>query len=179
MEIQFNKDNYRTPRYVFNWLNKRFNFDLDACADSENKLCERYLFDDGEGGFLTYNPNNFDVPDYGYVFRPKSIFINPPYSTPLPFIEKAVWCARELGATVVMLLPADKSTKWYKFIEENATEVIDIIGGRINFLHPVSGEEVKGNNKGSMVAVFDPTMQGFITRSVSLDFVKQVGCYGN
>ncbi|MGY4848632.1 adenine methyltransferase, partial [Pasteurella multocida] len=40
---------------------------------------------------------------------------------------------------------------------------------------PVTGEEVKGNNKGSMVAVFDPTMQGFITRSVSLDFVKEVG----
>jgi len=29
-----------------------------------------------------------------------------------------------------------------------------------------------------MVAVFDPTMQGFITRSVSLNFLKEIGWYG-
>ncbi|MCL7794313.1 phage N-6-adenine-methyltransferase, partial [Pasteurella multocida] len=105
-------------------------------------------------------------------------FVNPPYSNPLPFVQRAAELMKE-GNLVVMLLPADKSTKWYQVIQDNATEVIDIVGGRINFLHPVSGEEIKGNNKGSMVAVFDPTMQGFVTRSVSLDFVKEVGCYGN
>lgn len=45
-------------------------------------------------------------------------------------------------------------------------------------MNPVTGEEVKGNNKGSMVAVFDPTMQDFVTRTVSLDFIKKVGGYG-
>lgn len=63
-------------------------------------------------------------------------------------------------------------------IQDNATEVIDIVGGRINFLHPETGEEVKGNNKGSLIAVFDPTMQGFVTRQVTLDFIKEVGGYG-
>ncbi|MFW9315464.1 adenine methyltransferase, partial [Glaesserella parasuis] len=51
------------------------------------------------------------------------------------------------------------------------------IGGRIAFVHPITGEEIKGNSKGQMVVVFDPTMEDFVQRSVSLDFIKKVGGY--
>ncbi|MDG6894545.1 phage N-6-adenine-methyltransferase [Volucribacter amazonae] len=171
---EFNKDSYCTPEYLFNWLNKRFKFDVDGCASKENALCERYLEDDGNGGFLTFDPNDYEPPEYGYLFRPSAIFVNPPYSNPLPFVQRATELKQQ-GYLVVMLLPADKSTKWYGIINEQATEVIDIIGGRINFVHPLTGEEVKGNNKGSIVAVFDPTMQGLVTRQVQLDFIKKWG----
>ena len=166
-EQAFNKDRYRTPRYVFNWLNKRFNFKVDGCASKDNALYSMYCTNDENGGFL----NNKSI-----LKLRCSIFDNPPYSNPFPFVKRAAELMDQ-GHLVVMLLPADKSTKWYKAIQENATEVIDIIGGRINFLHPVTGEEVKGNNKRSMVAVFDPFMQGFIARQVELDFVKKVGGY--
>ena len=36
---------------------------------------------------------------------------------------------------------------------------------------------MKGNSKGQMVVVFDPTMEDFVTRSISLDFIKKVGGY--
>ncbi|MCR1838515.1 phage N-6-adenine-methyltransferase [Pasteurella caecimuris] len=170
---EFNKDHYRTPKYVFNWLNRRFHFDVDGCASKENALCAEYI--DSNFDFLTCSMRGFQNSCEKENLR---IFVNPPYSDPLPFVKRAAEL-KEAGYLVVMLLPADKSTKWYKVIQENATEVIDIIGGRINFLHPVTGEEVKGNNKGSMVAVFDPFMQGFVTRQVSLDFVKKVGGYGS
>ncbi|SUU42508.1 DNA methylase [Actinobacillus ureae] len=123
------------------------------------------------------------VAEQGELLR---IFVNPPYSEPLPFVKRAVEL-KQAGHLVVMLLPADKSTEWYEVIRDNANEVIDIIGyrdekgkfhsGRIHFVNPITGEEVKGNNKGSMVAVFDPTMQDFVTRTVGLDFVKKVGEY--
>ncbi|HDR1123383.1 DNA N-6-adenine-methyltransferase [Pasteurella multocida] len=181
MSIQFNKDHYRTPKYVFNWLEYRFAwFHVDGCATKQDSLAPNWI---GKGSdicedFLAdelFNRLLCEVIEQG---EPLRIFVNPPYSNPLPFVQRAAELMKK-GHLVVMLLPADKSTKWYQVIQDNATEVIDIVGGRINFLHPITGEEVKGNNKGSMVAVFDPTMQGFITRSVSLDFVKQVGCYGN
>ncbi|TRC20174.1 adenine methyltransferase, partial [Mannheimia haemolytica] len=54
---------------------------------------------------------------------------------------------------------------------------IDIIGGRINFINPLTGEEVKGNNKGSMVAVFDPFVEGIVTRQMPLDKIKELGGY--
>ncbi|OOF56163.1 phage N-6-adenine-methyltransferase [Rodentibacter genomosp. 2] len=169
---EFNKDYYRTPKYFFNWLNLRFKFEVDGCASQENSLAEDYF---GPGG-IDEDFLNFDLEAFKAVFEETSIFVNPPYSDPMPFVKRAAELMAQ-GHLVVMLLPADKSTKWYKVIQENATEVIDIIGGRINFLHPVTGEEVKGNNKGSMVAVFDPFMQGFVTRQVELDFVKKVGGY--
>ena len=85
---------------------------------------------------------------------------------------------RDKGHLVVMLLNNDKSTQWYQnHIQGVANEVIDIVGGRIAFIHSVTGQEIKGNSKGQMVVVFDPTMQDFVTRSVSLDFVKKVGGY--
>ncbi|VEH66674.1 phage N-6-adenine-methyltransferase [Rodentibacter pneumotropicus] len=153
-------------------------FHLDGCANEKNalrplwigsgsKICEDFLSDDLLERLLD------EVVEQADMLR---LFVNPPYSDPLPFVKRAAEL-KQAGYLVVMLLPADKSTKWYKVIQENATEVIDIIGGRINFLHPVTGEEVKGNNKGSMVAVFDPFMQGFVTRQVELDFVKKVGGY--
>ncbi len=174
--MEFDKDCYRTPKYVFNWLNSRFKFDIDGCATEENNLSYHYIGKDGiVEDFLTFEPLDLIA---RLEFSHFTIFVNPPYSNPLPFVKRAaelkVW-----GFLVVMLLPADKSTKWYQVIQQNATEVIDIVGGRISFLHPLTGEEVKGNNKGSMIAVFDPTMQDFVIRQANLDFVKMCGGYGS
>ncbi len=174
--MEFDKDCYRTPKYVFNWLNSRFKFDIDGCATEENNLSYHYIGKDGiVEDFLTFEPLDLIA---RLEFSHFTIFVNPPYSNPLPFVKRAAEL-KKWGFLVVMLLPADKSTKWYQVIQESATEVIDIVGGRISFLHPLTGEEVKGNNKGSMIAVFDPTMQDFVIRQVSLDFVRMCGGYGN
>lgn len=173
--MSFNRDAYRTPKYVFRWLDSRFKFDIDGCATEENNLSYHYIGKDGIAeDFLTFDPLDLIAV---LEFCNFTIFVNPPYSNPLPFVERAAELKKQ-GFLVAMLLPADKSTKWYQVIQDNATEVIDIVGGRINFLHPETGEEVKGNNKGSLIAVFDPTMQGFVTRQVTLDFIKEVGGYG-
>ncbi|WP_409026264.1 DNA N-6-adenine-methyltransferase [Gallibacterium anatis] len=174
--MEFDKDCYRTPKYVFNWLNSRFKFDIDGCATEENNLSYHYIGKDGiVEDFLTFDPLDLIAE---LEFSNFTIFVNPPYSNPLPFVKRAAEL-KKWGFLVVMLLPADKSTKWYQVIQESATEVIDIVGGRISFLHPLTGEEVKGNNKGSMIAVFDPTMQDFVIRQANLDFVKMRGGYGS
>ena len=175
--MSFDKDTYRTPRYVFKWLERLFVwFHLDGCANEHNALCSRWI---GKGSpvaedFLADDLLDRLIDEVVEQADLLRIFVNPPYSNPLPFVQRAAELMKA-GHLVVMLLPADKSTKWYKVIQDNATEVIDIIGGRINFIHPVTGEEVRGNNKGSMVAVFDPFVQGFVTRQVSLDFVRECG----
>lgn len=47
-------------------------------------------------------------------------YVNPPYSNPLPWVEKAIKESRN-GVNVIMLLKVDPSTKWYrKLIEANA-----------------------------------------------------------
>ncbi|MDY0609137.1 phage N-6-adenine-methyltransferase, partial [Pasteurella multocida] len=59
MDIQFNKDHYRTPKYVFNWLDRRFYFLIDGCASEHNALCSTYIGDGINAAapdFLTFEP---------------------------------------------------------------------------------------------------------------------------
>lgn len=173
-EQKFDKDTWRTPKYFFNWLDSRFSFVVDGCANHENNLSTFYI---GKGGifedFLDFNINQLE----SIAFGKTAIYVNPPYSNVTPFIVRAKEL-RDSGHTVVMLLNNDKSTQWYQnHIHNVANEVIDITGGRIAFINPVTGKEIKGNSKGQMVVVFDPTMEDYVTRSISLDFIKKVGGY--
>lgn len=172
-EQKFDKDTWRTPKYVFNWLDTRFNFSVDGCANESNALTPDYI---GEKG-IYHDFLNISAKFLMDAVCCNSVYVNPPYSDVTPFIVKAKEL-RDAGCLVVMLLNNDKSTQWYqKHIHNVANEVIDITGGRIAFIHPVTGKEIKGNSKGQMVVVFDPTMEDFVMRSVSLDFIKKVGGY--
>lgn len=46
------------------------------------------------------------------------IFVNPPYSNPLPWVEKAIFTNQVHCETVVMLLKHDSSTEWYRLLHE-------------------------------------------------------------
>ena len=167
----FDRDTWQTPKYFFNWLNKRFDFDIDGCADESNALCLNWV---GKGSPLGSDFLETKTP---YPYRNLRFYVNPPYSDVTPFL-KAAKELKDKGHLVVMLLNNDKSTQWYQqCIHGVANEVIDITGGRIAFIHPVTKQEIKGNSKGQMVVVFDPTMSDFVQRSVRLDFVKKVGDY--
>ena len=172
-EQQFDRNTWQTPKYVFHWLNLRFKFDIDGCANGDNALVKLYF---GDGG-LADDFLNFNLDALKGGLSRASIFVNPPYSNVTPFIKRAKVLCND-GHLVVMLLNNDKSTQWYQnHIHGVANEVIDIVGGRIAFIHPVKKQEIKGNSKGQMVVVFDPTAQDFVQRSVSLDFIKKIGGY--
>ena len=185
-EQQFDRNTWQTPKYCRNYLEIRFGwFDVDGAADSRNKLFPKWI---GMGPAWG-DPDNiaFDFLGDDVISKinelaecngyPAHIYVNPPYSDVTPFLARAKEL-RDAGHLVVMLLNNDKSTQWYQnHIHGMANEVIDIVGGRIAFIHPVTKQEIKGNSKGQMIVVFDPAMQDFVQRSVSLDFIKKVGGY--
>ena len=45
-------------------------------------------------------------------------FVNPPYSKPMPWVEKAIEESKK-GKRIVMLLKHDSSTKWFAKLKEN------------------------------------------------------------
>lgn len=59
------------------------------------------------------------------------IFVNPPYSKPLPWIERAIAESKK-GKTFVLLLKHDSSTDWYRRLHE-AGAYFMLISGRLNF----------------------------------------------
>lgn len=103
-------DKWETPQRLFDELNKEFKFKVDLCASEENTKCinyySDYLDDCGTLGFCV-------GVDYWYtgLDNDQSVFMNPPYSNPKPFIEKA-WNDSKY-VKIVMLLKCDPSTSWW------------------------------------------------------------------
>ena len=103
-----NRDDWITPKELYDKLNSEFNFDFDPCP---------------------INPDfNGLAIEWG-----KSNFINPPYSRKLKeaFINKAFEESKK-GKLCVMLLPVSTSTKiFHKVIYNNAE--IRFLKGRVKF----------------------------------------------
>ena len=82
-----------------------------------------------------------DAFSYDWCEHHDQIFVNPPYSNPMPWVEKAI---REISiypdSTIVMLLKHDSSTRWYaKLVEAGAR--FWMLQGRMNFTGP---NQIKG-----------------------------------
>ena len=102
------KDDWATPKELYDSLNEEFNFDFDPCP---------------------LNPN-FDGLEIRWGERN---FVNPPYSRMLKeaFIRKAFEQAQK-GRLSVMLLPVSTSTKiFHEVIYHNAE--IRFLKGRVKF----------------------------------------------
>lgn len=129
---QNHKDDWETPKSLYNKLDKIFKFDYDPCP-----LKPRF------DGLKT---------EWG-----KSNFINPPYSRKLKeaFIRKAYEESKK-GKICVMLLPVSTSTKiFHEIIYPNA--LISFIEGRVKFKGVNTKGEYVENRCGmhdSMIVVF-------------------------
>jgi|9_EtaG_2_1085328.scaffolds.fasta_scaffold09331_7 phage N-6-adenine-methyltransferase len=136
------RDLWQTPKEIFNYYNDRFNFNCDVACSDENKLVNEHWLTEKDNA-LCYST------DWGSVN-----WCNPPYSDIGPWVNKAIE-QMDRGCLTVMLIPADTSVKWFKNAFENCTEC-HFISGRLAFINAETQKPVSGNNKGSVVFVFDP-----------------------
>ncbi len=91
------RQDWRTPRRLFNTLQRDYRFDIDAAASPQNALLPRYFTD---------------------VFREtlcaEMAFCNPPFSAIADFLE---WGRMQVSSDprsgIVFLLPANVDTRWY------------------------------------------------------------------
>lgn len=131
------RDLWQTPKEIFNSLDKEFNFTGDVAASDTNALCARYLTENENA----LNCDWFDVN-----------WCNPPYSETPSWANKAIIEHRK-GKTIVMLIPADSSVKWFWDAWYTCNEV-RLINGRISFVNAETQKPVSGNNKGSALFVW-------------------------
>lgn len=127
-----NNDHWETPDYLYEELNKEFNFDFDPCP----------LYSKIDGLAIPWGKVNFVNPPYNRIDKPK-------------FILKAYneW---KLGKICVLLLPAATGTKqFHEIILPNAE--VRFIKGRISFKGYNSKGVYTTKNKGkhdSMIVIF-------------------------
>ncbi len=143
------RDLWRTPPELYAALDAEFNFVGDVAASHLNHLHPAFLTKEDDA----LSADWFDSFGAGYLW------CNPPYSDITPWVNKAVEAAFN-GNGVVMLVPADPSVGWFKLAREHATEIRFITGGRISFVRADTGLAVNGNNKGSMLIIFNHMRRG-------------------
>ena len=135
-----------TPQYLFDALNKEFDFTLDPCATELSAKCKN-----------TIQKKIMDQSKIGGC----NVFINPPYSAKLQdeFVEKAYKESLKENTKVVLLIPARVETdRWHKWIFPYASE-IRFLKGRVRFYQDIDGVLTKGGTPpmGNVVVVFDNT----------------------
>ena len=109
-----NNQEWETPDYIFDTLDKEFNFTVDLCASDTNHKCDKYYTKENSG--LNANIDN------------EIVFCNPPYKELYKWVKK---CS-ETKKIAVMLIPARTDTKaFHEFILNKAE--IRFIKGRIKF----------------------------------------------
>ncbi|SMB88051.1 phage N-6-adenine-methyltransferase [Pasteurella testudinis DSM 23072] len=155
--MSFDKNTYPTPQPIFDVLDAEFNFTCDGCANEENTKVPSY--------FLTEKQDFLSYPLHG-----ERVWINPPFSDPLKFVNRAIELFEKHDCLVVMLLPVDISTTWFSRISQKATEMRFIVGGRVKFKSPDTGlwtDVCRGNH----IAIFNPKHRnwGQVTRYIHID----------
>jgi|TARA_R110000824_G_C14848818_1_gene639852 phage N-6-adenine-methyltransferase len=111
-------DDWSTPQWLFNALDREFGFTLDPCSSDTNFKCDRH----------------FTVNDNGLLksWENEVVFMNPPYGTAIKqWMGKAHDAATNHGATVVCLVPSRTDTEWWhRYAMKNE---IRFFRGRLSF----------------------------------------------
>lgn len=139
-------DTWSTPPEIFHALDQEFGFGFDVCAEHSTAKCPEYWTIEDDALSKDWAKEAKGV--FG-----KWLWINPPYSSPTRWIEKAIE-AQLNGVGSVMLIMCDPSVKWFSLAASMASEIRFITNGRLAFYK--DGIKATGNNKGSLIFVFDP-----------------------
>ena len=135
-------DEWATPQAVIDRLVEEFGrFDLDPCARDHTAKAETYFTVDDDG---------LSRPWFGRVF------VNPPYSKPRPWCEKANQETKRGNVDlVVMLLPAATDTRWFHESVLPDAE-IRFVRGRVRFVG-WEGTPIPAPKSPSLLAIYRRT----------------------
>lgn len=144
------RDKRQTPISVFNRIQELIKIPIvhDVCAEYHTAKCV---------SFWTEEDNAFSKdwlePLTGFSL-PVALWMNPPFSNPTPWLEKAYETSQR-GGIIVALLPDDRSVKWYQNWVEDKAQIIYVPDHRISF-EDAEGTPQPGNPKGTIFAIYLP-----------------------
>jgi phage N-6-adenine-methyltransferase len=154
------KDNWGTPDWLFDLLDREFHFCVDAAALIKNAKCNHYYdpLNDALCGNWYENAKTLSIEP--------TFYLNPPYSAGNidKFMAKALEESQK-GAVVVCLVPCATDTKWWHKYAMKAQE-IRFIKGRVRFVgFDEEGKQVKNSPTfSSCVVIFNRNVPEGYTR---------------
>ena len=134
------KDDWETPRELFDALNQEFQFTLDVASSHNNALCRKHYTKEENG--------------LAQSWAGETVWCNPPYGR-----EAQAWIAKASeeagnGVTTVMLLPARTDTiAFHRYIYHKAE--VRFLKGRLHFRMGGEGPADRAPFP-SMIVIFRP-----------------------
>lgn len=144
------KDDWRTPRHLFNKYHRIFKFNVDGAADATSYLTNDFWM--GPGSSV---PDALSF-DWSKLFAGSArVWLNPPYSKVKAFVAKAAEEATR-GVLTVALLPSRTDTRWFHdHIYQKPNVRIEFLRGRVKF-EDEAGQASNSAPFPSMVVTFFP-----------------------
>lgn len=138
-EVMFSSktDQWATPQYFYDELDREFHFTLDPCADENNHKCNLWFDKSTDGLKQNWGDNR--------------VYCNPPYGREIgKWVEKCSIESQKENTLCVMLIPARTDTKWFHdYIYKKPNVEIRFIKGRLKF-----GDSKNSAPFPSMVVIF-------------------------
>jgi site-specific DNA-methyltransferase (adenine-specific) len=122
------RQDWNTPRPLFDKLNKEFNFEWDLAATKENALCNKFYSKENDGLKQKWSGNCWCNPPYGDRNSKMVDWIKKSYND----------TQSNLNLTVVMLIPNRSNTNWFVNYIAKSHEV-RFITGRPRFGNTIHG----------------------------------------
>ena len=131
-----NRNDWETPKELYEELNNKYHFTLDPCSTDENAKCE-YHFTIREDGLKQKWGGN-------------RVYCNPPYGSEIgKWVEKAYRESKD--AFICMLIPARTDTRYFHEYIYHKAEII-FLKGRLKF--ELNGESKQSAPFPSMIVLF-------------------------
>ncbi len=132
------RQDWTTPKYLFDKLNQEFNFECDLAASHENALCPDFYTKQNNGLNKDWNGVCWLNPPFGDKSNKMVDWIKKSYNDTLI----------NPNLTVVMLIPARTNNKWWDNYIMKAKEVRFIIG------RPKFGDSKHGLPQPLVIVIF-------------------------
>ena len=135
-------DTWRTPGWLFEQLDARYRFSLDAAASKQNTLVQHDYYTEEENGLI-------------HPWTGKRVFCNPPFSKKDDWMLKADKEVQDHGCPiVVMLLPMQcMTTKMFNTVIQGRYRY-EFPPHRVNY-EDDNGKEITGNTGGTLIVYFE------------------------
>ena len=151
------KDDWGTPKLLFQKLHDEFNFCVDVCANKETALLDQWIgpgskYEDALGEWKSA----CQLPHSVKRYYSHSYFMNPPYSDVAEFMKRmAIEMASNKSVRGVALVASRTDTKWFHdYVLPSASE-IRFIKGRVQFAGAPSSAPFP-----SMIVVYNTIISG-------------------
>jgi phage N-6-adenine-methyltransferase len=142
------KDDWNTPWHAVKDASALIGmpFTLDACA------C-----DDATAKAVAFFTPEQDALKQAWVPSERgAVWCNPPFSRKAEFLNHARQQSRWHKQTIVMMIPYEPCTQWWREYVSGVASIVYVPDGRYNYCDPATKAEITGVNFASCFVVFTP-----------------------